>query len=271
MRSALVLALVAMPHVALGDPGNDVAKRPTSEPEPAELDGLGVLGIARTQEFRVDSTFAYSDGSDAVGLAAGARLGVGASGFLEGTVPVGWQKQSNALALGDVMVGAGLLPRGQRLVGIAVRLAVPTSPQVGTGLATANALAAPRLADTELWLAHATSAEVVADWRWRGNATFLQLEGGVAGRWLVDRYETVLRLSIAGGVRITPWLDLESSFVTRSFLATRNTGEEFIHSLILGMVAHTDRGQLAVRLEVPIDDSARNDNRFLVGLELRGR
>ena len=37
------------------------------------------------------------------------------------------------------------------------------------------------------------------------------------------------------------------------------------------IVAHDDRGQVTLRLEVPIDDSARNVNRFVVGLELRGR
>ena len=138
-------------------------------------------------------------------------------------------------------------------------------------MTTASALAAPRLADPELWLAHTTSAELVADWRWRGDATWVQAEVGLAGWWQLSGYSTVARASVAGGVRVAPWLDLSASFVTRSYVFTHNPGEEFVHSLMLGMIAHNARGQLALRLEVPIDASARNSNRFVVGLELRGR
>lgn len=267
LRPALVLALLAVPRASRGDDG---AKHPTSDP-PVDVDGLGVLAVARGQELFVDGSFAYADGSDAAALAAGARLRVGRTGFVEGTLPVGWQLQSGAFALGNVMVGGGFLPASGRLVGIAVRVAAATSPNLGTGLQTATALAAPRLADPELWLAHSTSAELVADWRWRGDTTWLQAEAGVAGWWTLERYETVVRASFAGGVRVAPWLDLTASFVTRSYVLARNPGEEFVHSLMLGIVSHNTRGQLALRLEVPIDNSARTDNRFLVGLELRGR
>lgn len=266
LRSALlIVALLA--RVAHGDDGT---KRPTSDPV-VDVDGIGVLAIARGQELFVDGSFAYADGSDAAALAAGARLRVGSTGFVEGTLPVGWQHQSNALALGNVMIGGGFLPTSGRLVGIALRIAVPTSPSLGTGLATATALAAPRNTDPEQWLPHATTVELVADWRWRGDATWVQAEVGLAGWWMLARYETVVRATAAGGVRIAPGLDLTASFVTRSYLLARNPGEEFVHSLVLGMIGHDTRGQLALRLEVPIDASARNDNRFLVGLELRGR
>jgi hypothetical protein len=268
LRSALLTALLAVPHVAQGDDGT---KRPTSEPEVHDVDGVGVLAIARHQELFVDGSFAYADGSEAAAIAAGARLRVGQIGFVEGTLPIGWQHQSNAPALGNVMIGGGFLPESGRLVGIALRLAVPTSPSLGTGLATATALAAPRNTDPELWLPHATTAELVADWRWRGDATWVQAEVGLAGWWMLARYETVVRATAAGGVRVAPWLDLTASFVTRSYVLARNPGEEFVHSLVLGIVSYNARGQLAVRLEVPIDASARNDNRYLVGLELRGR
>ena len=59
---------------------------------------------------------------------------------------------------------------------------------------------------------------------------------------------------------------------TRSFvLASDHQPENFVHTLMLGMIGHDERGQVAIRLEVPVDDRARNANRFVVGLEFRGR
>jgi hypothetical protein len=266
VRLAFVLALVAVPETGLASPPD-----PVPDGQVPDIDGLGVLAIARASELAFDATFAYADASEAGALAAGARLGVGQHAFVEGTLPVGWARQPHAFALGNVMIGAGLLPPDGRLAGLAVRIAAPTSPRLGGGMATAAALAAPRNADPELWLPHTTSAELVADWRWRGDATWVQLEAGVAGWWAPAGYQTVLRTSVAGAVRVERRLDLEASFVTRSFLLASDAAENFVHSLALGIVAHHRRGQLAVRLEVPIDDVARNADRFLVGLELRGR
>jgi hypothetical protein len=81
----------------------------------------------------------------------------------------------------------------------------------------------------------------------------------------------VLRGTVAGGVHVERWLDLTASFVTRSFVLASDQPESFVHSLMLGMIGRTARGQVAVRLEVPVDDRARDANRFVVGLEFRGR
>jgi hypothetical protein len=235
----------------------DVASRP-------DVDGIGVLAIVHAQGGVVDASFAYADASETGALAAGARLAIGEHAFVEGTVPVG--TGGGATALGNVEIAGGLLPADGRLVGLAVRVAAATSPSLGAGMATSAALAAPRNADPELWLPHASSAELVADWRWRGRTSWVQLEAGIAGWWLPARYETVLRATVAGGIAVSSWLDLTASFVTRSFLLARNTPEEFVHTLALGLIGHTGGRQLALRLEVPIDASARNADRFLVGL-----
>jgi len=240
---------------------------------PIDLDGIGVLAIARHADLFVDTTYEHADGSDALGLAAGARIRVGAIGFLEGELPVGYGFQAGAAALGNVTVGGGLLPLDSHFVGIALRIAAPTSPTLGNGMTTVAALATPRIADPELFLPHTTSAELVADWRWRGDSSWVQAEVGIAGWWQPSpaKFLPVLRATAAGGVHVERWLDLTASFVTRSFVLASDQPENFVHSLMLGLVVRHDRGQATIRLEVPVDDRARNANRFVVGLELRGR
>ncbi|MEO8548469.1 MAG: hypothetical protein ABI678_00775, partial [Kofleriaceae bacterium] len=170
----------------------------------AEVDGLGVLAIESPQELFGDVAFELADGADAVALVPGARIRIGTLGFLEGRLPVGYGIQPGAAVLGNVMVGIGLLPREARLVGLALRFTGPTSPRVGDGMTTVAALAAPRLADPEVFLAHTTSAELVADWRWRGATSWVQVEGGVAGWWQPGPlgFTTVLRVTAAGGVQV---------------------------------------------------------------------
>lgn len=60
---------------------------------------------------------------------------------------------------------------------------------------------------------------------------------------------------------------LTASLVNRSFLLAHGAPENFTHTFALGIVAHNCRGQLALRLEVPVDRAARADDRFVVGLE----
>lgn len=252
---ATLLAVLLLAREAGADPRHDV-------------EALGLLAIDSKRELFADVAFEHADGADELALVPGARLAISNTGFLEGRLPAGYGFQPGAATLGNVMVGIGILPATGRLSGIELRFTAPTSPRLGDGMTTAAALAAPRLADPELFLPHTTSAELVADWRWRGAASWIQAEGGVAGWWQPDHFTTVLRASAAGGVRVESWLDLTASFVTRVFV--RDQPEHFVHALILGIVAHDGRGQIAVRLEVPIDDSARDSNRFLAGIEFRG-
>jgi hypothetical protein len=229
--------------------------------------GVGVLALTRSGVFG-DVDYVNADASAGIALRAGGRIAVGRTGFLEGELPIGFHEQ---WILGNVTVRAGVLPRGRWLAAAALRISAPTTPTVGAGLAATTALAAPRIVDPELFVSHLTSIELVADWRWPQEITWLQLETGVAGWWRPDQPAgAVQRASIAGGVRVESWLDLTASFVTRSFVLVHDSREDFVHSLILGIIAHQRRGQIALRLEVPIDKSARDANRFLVGLEARG-
>ena len=232
-----------------------------------DVDPIGMLGIARHTEVFGDATYEHADNSDAIALVLGGRLAIGDLGFVEGRVPLGYGQQASALAFGNVTLAGGVLP-DERLVALALRISAPTSPRAGDGMMSVLALSAPRLADPELFLSHTTSAEVVADWRWRGDASWVQVEAGAAGWWQPGDFLPVLRGTAAGGVHVEHWLELTASFVTR--VRIEHAPEHFVHSLMLGIVAHDSHGQATLRLEVPIDDSARNVNRFVVGLELRG-
>ena len=204
----------------------------------------------------------HADASDGVAVIPAARLGFGERGFLALALPAGWQRQPGTTVIGNA---TGTLGFATPALAIAVRFAAPTAPSLGDAGRAALALALPRVADPELFLPATTSLELVADRRWDRAATWLQLEAGLMARWQTDA-EAVARATIAGGIAVETWLDLTASFVTR---ATFHPGtEHFVHSLALGAVLHGSAGQVAVRIDVPIDDSARHDNRFVAGLAL---
>ncbi|MFT3692005.1 MAG: hypothetical protein QM831_02605 [Kofleriaceae bacterium] len=245
---------------------------PTRVPPHVDVDAIGTLGIAQHSEWYGDATYTHADGSDALAIIPGARIAMGTFAFIDVRVPVGYGFQPGAFALGNATAAIGVLPEHHRLSAIALRFAGPTSPRMGDGMQTALALALPRNGDPELFLPHTTSVELVADWRWRGDKSWIQAEGGIAGWWEPSPtgFVPVLRATVAGGVQVERWLDLTASFITRSYVLDDKATEDFVHTLALGATVHDDHGQITLRLEVPIDDSARDENRFLVGLEFRG-
>ena len=222
---------------------------------PAALDELALDGEAA---LALDGE--HADASDAIAVLPALRLAFGARGFLALTLPAGWQRQARETVLGNA---TGTLGAAYAAGVIALRFGAPTAPSLGDPGRVATALATPRVADPELFLPATTSLELVADRRWDRGTTWLQLEGGAMVRWTTSA-EAVARVSVAGGVAVERWLDLSASFVTR---VTFHPGtEHFVHSLVLGALAHGPAGQIAVRIDVPIDDSARHHNRFVAGV-----
>jgi len=259
--------------IARADPPAVTDAAPPADAPPAfdRTSGLDVLPLDAAAA-TVEGGFQHAIGSDTVALIAGARMAVGRGGFLDVMLPIGLETPDSAATLGNATLRAGYLPRGSRLAAIALRVSAPTSPAVGAGARTANEIAVPRVADGELFLPDTTSVELLADLRWSHPTWWLQAEAGAAAWWQPERrVDGVMRLSFAGGVPVESWLELTASLVTRSFLLAHGAPENFTHTFALGIVTHNCRGQLALRLEVPIDKSARDDDRFVVGLELRGR
>src|SRR5262249_32421193 len=132
--------------------------------------------------------------------------------------------------------------------------------------------AAPRVADPELFLPGTTSAEALTDATLASGAWRLQAELGLAGRWQLERRAvTVARGTLAGALALAPYFDAAASVVTRAFVAGNDPSERFVHMIALGGVAHARGWDVAARLELPIDSSARVDHRFLFAIEARGR
>ncbi len=268
------------PATAQPEPTSAPPTAPVHEPSAfahaEQTSGLDVLPLDHAGA-TAEGEFEHADGSNTIALIGGARVALGRSGFVDLMLPVGLNAPANAATLGNATARIGYLfadafTGGIRLAALAVRVSAPTSPAVGDGAQTAAALALPRVADGELFLPDTASAELLADWRWSRPTWWLQAEGGAAA-WSQPAHATdgVLRLSFAGGVPVEPWLELTASLVNRSFLLAHGAPENFTHTFALGIVAHNCRGQLALRLEVPVDRAARADDRFVVGLELRGR
>ena len=220
---------------------------------------LDELPLAGDAQVAVDAE--HADASDALAVIPVARLGFGDHGFLSLALPAGWHRQPSAGILGNATATVGAVyPIGA----VALRAGVPTAPSLGDAGRAASAIAKPRVADPELFLPATTSLELVADRRWDRRTTWLQLEGGAMVRW-VSAAEAVARVSVAGGVAVESWLDLSASFVTR--VTFHPNTEHFVHSLVLGAIVHVPCvGQFAARIDVPIDDSARRDNRFVAGV-----
>jgi hypothetical protein len=255
---AVAVAVLCATRAAVADPGGVTA-------------GLDVLPLGPAPE-SVELAFAHGTGNDAADAIAGARFTLAGGGFLDGIVPVVWDRQQAAFALGNVGVRGGLALPSLGLAALSLRVEVPTAPSVGGGMATALAAGVPRVADGELFLPGTTSIELMGDWRWDRPAWWLQAEAGIEAIWQADTpSRTVLRATVAGGVPLTPWLELAASFVTRSDLLDHDPPEDFVHTLALGVIAHTPRGDLGVRVEVPVDASARMDNRFVAAISWRTR
>ena len=238
-----------------------------------DVDALGTMSIRHASGISggIDLAFAHALGEtviDAYAATPSARVELVPGFAFDAVLPIAYGDRS--AALGNAMIGAAWLPAGKRLAGIELRVAAPTSPTAGTGALVDTTVAAPRVADPELYMPHTTSAEFVADWRWRGDVWWLQVEGGAAEWWQpeppgTNGYTTVLRATLAGGVHLGPWLDLTASFVTRLLVVSRDSSDNFIHGGLVGVVVHGRRGDAALRVEV------RDEHTILVGLTLRAR
>jgi len=241
----------------------------------AEADAIGLLALDDSAA-TLDADYEHSNQRDGIAVLPGARLAIGDSGFVDGVVPFGWVDQLGKAVLGNITATAGYhgsaIQPSPQFVALALRVSAPTGSTDGPGAAVMSALANPRVGDPEPLLPGVTSVEALADWRWSSDAWWLQLEVGAAGRWKPQTpFVPVLRVSIAGAIRLEPWLDLTASFITRSFMLASDPPEDFVHALVLGAVSDVGRARVALRLEVPVDHSARLDDRFVVGIEVRGR
>jgi hypothetical protein len=248
------------PAVVAPPPADDVDEAV----RPPDVDALGTMSIRHASGISggIDLAFAHALGEtviDAYAATPSARVELLPGLAFDAVLPVG-----------NAMIGAAWLPANKRLVGIELRVAAPTSPTNGNGALVDTTVAAPRVADPELYMPHTTSAEFVADWRWRGDLWWLQVEGGAAEWWQpeppgTNDYTTVLRATLAGGLHLGPWLDLTASFVTRLLVVSRDSSDNFIHGGLVGVVVHGRRGDVAVRAEI------RDEHTILVGLTVRAR
>jgi hypothetical protein len=272
----------SMPPIApvvVATPPDDIVREPDEAVRSPDVDALGTMSIRHVASISagIDLAFAHALGEtviDAYAATPSARVELVPGFAFDAVLPIAYGDRSPAL--GNAMIGAAWLPATKRLVGIELRVAAPTSPTAGGGALADTTVAAPRVADPELYMPHTTSAEFVADWRWRGDVWWLQVEGGAAEWWQpepagTNDYTTVLRATLAGGLHVGPWLDLTASFVTRLLVVSRDSSDNFIHGGLVGVVVHGRRGDAALRVELPIDRAARDAHAVLVGLELRAR
>jgi hypothetical protein len=266
------------PVVAAPAP-DDTVREPDDVVRVPDVDALGTMSIRHAAGISggIDLALAHALGEtvvDAYAATPSARVELLPGVAFDATLPVAYGNR--AAVLGNAMIGAAWLPANSRLVGLELRVAAPTSPTAGGGALVDTTVAAPRVADPELYMPHTTSVELVADWRWRGDAWWLQVEGGAAEWWQpeppgTNDYTTVLRATLAAGVHVAPWLDATASFVTRLLVVSRDSSDNFIHGGLVGLVAHGHRADAALRVELPIDRAARDAHAIVVGLELRAR
>ena len=259
------------PAVPLPLPPDPDVRPPDDNVRPPDVDGLGVMSIRAGAFGDLDASIAHELEGNAIELVPGARIALAGRTFVDLALPVA--DEAGHVAFGNAMIGVGWLPENDRVVGVELRVAAPTSPSTGGGATALTTLAATQVARPELVLPHTTSAELVADWRWRGDdaAWWLQPEAGLAAWWQPAGYTTVARATLAGGVRIAPWLDVTASFATRLQIVSGDSSDNFMHAVLVGAIIHAPYGELAIRAEVPVDDAARADHRFAIGIELRAR
>jgi hypothetical protein len=263
---------------------DDTVRSPDDNVRSPDVDALGTMSIRHVSGISaaIDLALAHellATGTDAYALTPSARVELVPGFAFDAVLPIAYQSDvtvspgEHAAAIGNAMIGAAWLPANNRLVGLELRVAAPTSPTTGAGAIADTTVASPRVADPELYTPGMTSAELVADWRWRGDAWWLQVEGGAAEWWQPQPAgsATVLRATLAAGLHVTGWLDATASFVTRLLVVSRDSSDNFIHGGLVGLVAHGRFGDAALRVELPIDQAARDAHAITLGVILRLR
>jgi hypothetical protein len=187
---------------------------------------------------------------------------------LTGRIPIGHVASDvrDGTTLGNATIGAIYLfsSRGRRhdlrRGALDFSLSFPTAADGGDAGFAARTHAVFRVPDPGLYFPKTTTVRVHGNYRADVGQVFFQGQFGMHVL-VIQRADDLLllRLGLAGGVHVSPQVALIAELTTMSdILDDRQTREDFLHTLDLGMRFSGATSTFGARLYYPLDDSLRN-------------
>jgi hypothetical protein len=186
---------------------------------------------------------------------------------LRGRLPIAHANGSgdSGTSLGNLTVGLEYLvrgsigPRSADAVSVGGSLSLPTASDTGDSGAAASALATYRVPFPGYYAPNTTTLRAHVSWRKEQDRWLVQLQPGIHVLAVegTNNDQTLLRFNIAGGWHASPNVVLMGELSTVSRILDDNAGEEWLHTLDLGMRYFARRSVFGVRLYYPLDESRR--------------
>lgn len=220
-----------------------------------------------------------------VGGSVFAHLSLSEHFTLTGRVPFAYADyeiagvEDDGLALGNLSLGGQLSNAGhyhgsdeRALLGLTARVYLPTASDEGSSGVAADLASAYFIPDPGRYLVDTTTLRLRGDFRYEVGQIFFQAEGAL-DFFFVDEGEDVLGalIGLGAGVSLSPYLALLGELNTVTDILEDDEGENFLHTLDLGIRYHDAGLMLGARLYVPLDERLRDADVLGLGVDLAAR
>lgn len=157
----------------------------------------------------------------------------------------------------------------RRFAAFRASLSLPTASDGGNASEAALAHAIFYVPDPGLFLPDTTTLRLSGDYRIEWARAFFQANLGLDVLVISEADDVpYIRLGLAGGFTASERIALVAELTNMSDVLDDSGGEDYLHTLDLGLNIGLPRGHLALRLYFPLDDSRRDLDIFGVGFEL---
>ena len=211
-------------------------------------------------------------------LRAGLRLGERVR--VSGEIPVAHARAGagGGTTLGNVTAGiSSILSQsagadGSQTVSAGGSVSFPTASSEGDRRAAAEALGRFHVDDPGLYRPETTAVRLHGDYRIRSGNLSFQSQLGLHTHVIEDTDdELLLRAGLAGALHLSSAVALLSELTTISRAIDDAGGEQFLHTLDVGLRYRAGTTRFGLRVYVPLDDSLRQQQMFGVGVNVATR
>lgn len=199
---------------------------------------------------------------------------------LEARLPLAYSKftimgvEDDGVALGNLALGFQISNHAphhvheRALYGLSLMAHLPTASNDGTSQTAATIASAYFIPDPGRYLVDTTTLRLRGDFRYEVESLFFQLEGALDFEirdGAEDRTNVVLGTGL--GFKLSPYFALLGELTTVSDILEDSGGENFIHTLDLGMRYHDPGVMFGFRVYVPLDERLRDANVLGIGAD----
>lgn len=198
---------------------------------------------------------------------------------LEGRIPLAYSKftimdvEDDGIALGNLALGFQLSNHAphhvheRALYGLSLMAHLPTASDDGTSATAADIASAYFIPDPGRYLVDTTTLRLRGDFRYEVESLFLQLEGALDFEIRDGEDTTGLVLGTGLGVKVSPYFALLGELTTVSDILEDSDGENFVHTVDLGMRYHDPGVMFGFRVYLPLDERLRDADVLGLGVD----